>query len=72
MGALGLAGWHHTPCLKGVEQGGVGMSSEMVRWGGLAGVLAAVMFVLATIPQPTCIMTVGEVDPAWEKSGEKQ
>jgi hypothetical protein len=25
------------------------MSSEMVRWGGLAGVLAAVMFVLTTI-----------------------
>ena len=29
--------------LKGVEQGGVDMSSDMVRWGGLAGVAAGVM-----------------------------
>jgi hypothetical protein len=28
---------------------GVGMSSNLVRWGGLAGVLAGVMFVLAGI-----------------------
>jgi hypothetical protein len=49
LGALGLVGWHHTFDLSGVEQGGVGMSSEMVRWGGLASVAAAVRFVLSGI-----------------------
>jgi hypothetical protein len=34
LGALGFAGWHHT---------------HMVRWGGLAGVGAGVMFVLSGI-----------------------
>jgi hypothetical protein len=35
--------------LKGVEQGGVDMSSDMVRWGGLASVAAGVMFMLSGI-----------------------
>jgi Bacterial extracellular solute-binding proteins, family 3 len=37
------------PCLKGVEHGAVGMISDMVRWGGLAGVAAGLMFVLSGI-----------------------
>jgi hypothetical protein len=41
-GALASSGGN-IPCLEGVEQGGVDMSSDMVRWGGLAGVAAGVM-----------------------------
>jgi hypothetical protein len=37
------------PRYKEVEQGGVGVSSHVVRWGGLAGVVAAVMWVLTAI-----------------------
>jgi hypothetical protein len=37
------------PRLKGVEEGVVGTMSNMVRWGGLAGVAAGVMFVLSSI-----------------------
>src|SRR5215216_4699639 len=35
--------------LKGVGYGGAGMSSQMVRWGGLAGLAAAVVFLVAAI-----------------------
>jgi hypothetical protein len=35
-GALGFAGWHHTLAY----QGDWSISSNMVRWGGLAGVVA--------------------------------
>jgi hypothetical protein len=34
---------------KGVEEGVAGMTTNMVRWGGLAGVAAGVMFVLSGI-----------------------
>jgi hypothetical protein len=35
--------------LNGAEKGGVGMSSDLVRWGGLAGVAAGVLYVLSAI-----------------------
>jgi hypothetical protein len=37
------------PCFKGVEYGGVGMPPGIVRWGGWAGVVAGVMWVLSAI-----------------------
>ena len=35
--------------LRGIGEGVVGMTSSMVRWGGLAGAAAALMFLLSGI-----------------------
>jgi hypothetical protein len=48
-GALGLSEVASYLRLKGVGEGVVGMTSSMVRWGGLAGVASGVMFVLSGI-----------------------
>jgi hypothetical protein len=37
------------PFSQGYEQGGVLLASNLVRWGGLAGVVSGMMFVLAAI-----------------------
>jgi hypothetical protein len=49
MGALCFSEVASCPRLKDVEEGVVGMTSNMVRWGGLAGVAAGVMFLLSGI-----------------------
>jgi hypothetical protein len=48
-GALGFAGWHHSLVSGAPSRAGAGISSDMVRWGGLAGVAAGVMFGLSGI-----------------------
>jgi hypothetical protein len=48
-GALGLPGVASYPRPRGVGEEAVGMSSSMVRWGGVAGVASGVMFVLSGI-----------------------
>jgi hypothetical protein len=48
-GALGLPGVASYPRPRGVGEEAVGMSSSMVRWGGVAGVASGVMFVMSGI-----------------------
>jgi hypothetical protein len=48
-GALGLSGVASYPRPKGVGEGVAGMSSSMVRWGGLAGAASGAMFLLSGI-----------------------
>jgi hypothetical protein len=42
-------GWHHSLVSGAPSRAGAGISADMVRWGGLAGVAAGVMFGLSGI-----------------------